>query len=100
MLDNNGAFTYSNILGIRNERNNNLSILSNPVKNSLSVSHDKAEINAYINICTLDGKTIVKQKSAAYSTQELVGVANLTPGIYVLIYMNGSTVSSIRFMKQ
>ncbi len=100
MIDKNGAYTYSNILVVKRNAETTLSILKNPVGNSINISHETAGYSAEINIRNTAGKTILKHLSPQYSQQELIEVASLTPGIYILSFMNDGIVSSIKFVKQ
>ena len=100
MIDKNGAYTYSNILAVKRNAENNLSILNNPVGKSINISHDKAGYSAEISISNTEGKTIFKHRSPQYSQQEVMEIALLTPGVYILSFMNDGILSSIKFVKQ
>jgi len=100
MTDKNGEFTYSNILAVKLNAETTLSILNNPVGKSINITHDKAGYSAEISISNTEGKTILKHRSPQYSQQEVIGVAAITPGIYILSFMNDGILSSIKFVKQ
>ena len=46
MMDNNGAYTYSNIIAIKRNSESTLSILNNPVGKSINLSHENAGYSA------------------------------------------------------
>ena len=100
MIDQNGEFTYSNILAIKNTAKSNLSILNNPVRNSINVSHQKAGANASISIIGMDGKTILKHYTPENSLQELLDVSTLMPGAYVLSFINEGVIESVKIIKE
>ena len=100
MLDKNGEFTYSNVLAIRKDAINKLSILPNPVGSTLNISHDNAGNNAEIMISNMAGKTVLKHLSPFNTQQEVLDVSVLNSGAYMLSFINNGIISSVKFIKQ
>ncbi len=99
MLDKNGEYTYSNILAIKKDAINKLTILINPVGSSMNISHDQAGNYAEILISNMAGKTVLKHFSPYNSQQEVLDVSKLNPGAYILSFINDGMISSVKFIK-
>ena len=95
--DKNGTFTYSNVLGIRNYASDKVfKIITNPVHNTISITHNQAISGTEFSIYSIDGKKLYSQYSPVNSTEENIDVMQLTPGTYLAKY----GTSSLAFIKQ
>ena len=76
--DNNGTYSYSNIIKISKDSKATISLYPNPSRNIVSITGDKME---QITVTDIIGK-IVLQKSIASSNNTTLNVAGLSKGIY------------------
>ncbi len=92
--------SYSNVISISKKASDKLlSIYPNPVLNSLTLSHTKAEDGAIIKISTEDGKAIAHYSVAKSAIQTSVDVSHLSKGNYILIFENKGENVATKFVK-
>ena len=85
-VDNNGSFTYTNVVSITPKKSIKLEIFPNPVKSNLILSYPKSTTNSTIRITSLDGKTLINQAVQLGSTQTSLDVSKLISGNYIAIF--------------
>ncbi len=95
--DKNGSITYSNVIGVRNNTAvNSFKIITNPVHNTISITHSKAVAGAELSIYSIDGNKLSTHYSPVNSTEETIDVLQLLPRTYLAKY--GTT--TLTFIKK
>jgi Secretion system C-terminal sorting domain/FG-GAP repeat len=96
MVDNDGSFSYSNIISIRTGQVNTFSILGNPVKDNLHLTGLKAggTLTLYDNV----GKMILQKNIEDESF--FMDVSFLVNGVYFLQYSNDNVIGNKKIIKQ
>ena len=95
--DKNGALSYSNVVAVRNGALvSGFRIVTNPVRNTLSIAHNKAIAGAALTIYSIDGKKQFTHYCPVNSTEEVVNLSHLIQGTYLAKY--GETTQT--FIKQ
>ncbi len=100
MVDNDGKFTYSNIIRLKNNANESFSLLPNPAKNNLIVSHPAGDQQSFIRLVQADGKEIFTQKISLGSIQSSLDISKLTPGMYFVLVYSGNTTNTFKLVKE
>lgn len=95
MVDNDGKFSYSNIIKLQSGASNSISILSNPVNDNLNITGLKrgASIALYDN----SGKMVMQKNMQDQSFS--LNLSFLSSGVYYLKYSNNGTVESFKILK-
>ncbi len=95
MLDNDGKFTYSNIIKLTNQPLNQLTIYPNPVKDRTSLQvNDKNLIGTTIKLLDANGRTV--KKIIVNTLFETVDMSQLPAGMYLLQTINKATQKLIK----
>ncbi|HRH61090.1 MAG TPA: T9SS type A sorting domain-containing protein [Chitinophagaceae bacterium] len=68
----------------------------NPAKNQITISN--ASLGATITISNMNGQKILEQKINA--NVQAINISKLSPGIYLLDYMNGNKKQQLKFVKE
>lgn len=100
MVDKDATYKYSKTISLNGKASVKLDLYPNPVRNSTTLSHDKAADRATIKITTLGGKTVSVINVQNGATQTTVDVSKLLNGNYIMVYENNGTRSSVQFVKQ
>lgn len=100
MIDKDGTFKYSKTVSLNGKTTVKLDLYPNPVRNTTTLSHDKATDRATIKITTLGGKTVNVVYVQNGATQTTIDVSKLLNGNYIMVYENNGTRSSVQFVKQ
>ncbi|MFC4263146.1 S8 family serine peptidase [Ferruginibacter yonginensis] len=93
MIDNDGRFTYSNIITIRNNKVNTIPtvVYPNPVKEKLTVSiGDQGLLGTNIQLFDATGKLI--QTVPIYFNTVYISLTNYSTGMYILKLANGENI--------
>ena len=98
--DRDGSVKYSNVVTINNTKAGQLTIFPNPVKDNLIVTHAKALPGAMIEMYAADGKLVNKQTVTKDAIQTNLNASSLTTGSYHLVFINGTDVQHINFIKK
>ncbi|HET8828590.1 MAG TPA: T9SS type A sorting domain-containing protein, partial [Pelobium sp.] len=98
-IDNDGKFTYSDIVSVNVTGGTSVSVYPNPTTDALNVGHGEGS-NGSLSIFDLQGKSMISQALVNGSTNTAVNVANLTPGTYVLSIQNAGQQSTVKFIKK
>ncbi len=95
MVDNDGKFSYSNVIKIQTGAVNTFSILGNPVKDNLSITGLKrgATIALYDNA----GKMVLQQNIQDQSFS--LDLSFLSSGVYYLTYSNNGAIETKKIIK-
>ena len=96
MIDEDGSFSYSNIIKVKRSSAARLTVFPNPVTNYISISGTAAK--GYVDITTIQG-TVLKRIFITGNSQTFE-MASYPPGIYVLKYVTGSTTLYQKIVKQ
>jgi hypothetical protein len=106
-VDNNGRFTYSNILVVRtkNENNVEMQVSPNPFVQTLTVRFNSNEktTNASVRIINLSGQTVINKGvsvNKGFNNVQLNGLSNLPSGVYVAsLIVNGKVIENQKIVK-
>ncbi len=96
MVDNDGRYTYSNIIKIQTGALSSWLISPNPVRDYLTINGLTG--SGEIRILDLTGKVL--HKSNVTSQSASMNVSFLTKGIYVIQYYDGEKMQSKKMMKE
>lgn len=101
MVDRDGSYKYSNILSVTDKQDVFLKAYPNPTTtNSISIAHPKAGTNAVIKIIGING-TVFKTKQVLDGTiQNSINLMSLQQGIYMAVFENGASSTTVFFCKQ
>jgi Secretion system C-terminal sorting domain len=99
-VDNDGRFTYSNIVLIKVNSNGKAAffLYPNPAAKQLTVQYDNANSRAQISIYNLQGQKVVTTVVTG-STQTTIDVSQLTVGTYMIEYRSDTEVWRDKFVK-
>ncbi len=100
MIDKDGSYKYSKVVSVNNKQTVKLEVYPNPVRNSATLSHEKATDKAALRITTLDGRSVINQVVQIGATQTTVDVSKLLSGNYIAVFENNGVRSSVQFIKQ
>ena len=100
ITDKDASIKYSSIVAINNKQSTKLEVYPNPVTNTATLTHEIATTKATIKVVTGDGKNVYTQNLQAGSTQTSFDVSKLLKGNYVVVFENGTTRTSLQFVKQ
>ena len=95
MVDQDGHFTYSNIIFLNSGDNTRLVIYPNPVKDMLTIYAGNNFLNTMVSLNNMEGKLL--QRTLITSNQQNINVQLLPKGMYVLNFEDGSAQ---KFIKQ
>jgi len=79
--------------------NHNFTVYPNPVMDQLYISLASAKGNIQVDIINLQGKVVLTQTVAA-ANQTSINVSNLNKGIYICRVIQGSSVETIKIIKE
>lgn len=101
MIDNDGSFTYSNVvvISLTAFSTSTLQIFPNPVISTITISHPKADIGTVVKVLSIDGKMIMQYNIAKNVTQTSFDVSKLKAGQYIISYKNNDASISKTFVK-
>lgn len=101
IIDKDGKYSYSKTITVNTKKSSiKLDIFPNPVASNLTVSHEKATVNAAIKVVTVDGKVVLTRNLQAGATQSTIDVSKLIKGNYLVVFTNDDNTSSTQFVKQ
>ena len=90
-----GGFTYSNIIWLSNDVNNDISIYPSPVKDVLNINTANNKlINTNVQMVDANGR-VISNFLLKYNHQQLE-VAELANGIYLLKFADGTSHKIIK----
>jgi len=95
----NGTYSYSKVVMIKSIAETKLSITPNPVKDEMTVYHEKASGNSFILIYNLAGKLVYKGNVKQGSTSTKINLNQLMSSVYSIVYNNGKVYTQ-KFVKQ
>lgn len=94
MNDNNGAFTYSNIIKISKNAQATIAVYPNPSRDIVNIAGDKMEL---VSISDLAGK-VVLQKRIDFVNNTTLNIAGLTKGVYCINVLNASGIQTSKLI--
>ena len=100
IVDRDGSYKYSFIIAVNNKQLQTLTLFPNPVNDHPYITHAKAAAGAVISIYAMDGRTISSTLVSKGAVQTTIDLSTLAAGVYQLVYRNGSSVESMKFVKQ
>jgi len=98
MIDNDGSYSYSPIVVLKEKVSSELNLFPNPAVNSIRLSHPKA-LNAYIEVIDIDGKEVIKTHVSEGTTETRINVSKLVKGTYQVCLINNGIKTTTRFIK-
>jgi hypothetical protein len=99
-IDQNGQFTFSDIVFIDIKNKQSLNIYPNPVKDGFTVNHEVAKLGANLKIIGLDGQLKIQRPSIFGAQVDDIETKELKPGYYILTFDNAGEKKSLVFIKQ
>jgi hypothetical protein len=100
ITDKDGSFKYSSIVAVNSKASTKLEVFPNPVINTATLTHEIATTKATIKVVTVDGKNVYTQNLQFGATQTSFDVSKLLKGNYLIVFENGTTRTSLQFVKQ
>jgi hypothetical protein len=100
LVDLDGSVRYSKVVTINNKSGLKTELFPNPVVNSLTVSHDKANAGAVIRILSLEGRQVKMLAVQPGAIQTAIQVNDLAKGNYLLVFESNGEKSTSKFSKQ
>ena len=94
MIDQDGQFTYSNIIWLGGSNKNNIVIYPNPVKNVVNIHTGNNLLNTLVSLTNGEGKLI--KRILITNSQQTINMQNLPGGIYLLSFADGSQEKFIK----
>jgi len=89
IVDNNGQYAYSKIISVMLNKNINVFIFPNPVKQILNIKLSGRETNpVVIQIADLNGRVLYSEKRNGSNSNLSVDVKQWTPQVYILKVIN------------
>ena len=73
---------------------------SNPVTNTIILSHPKAIAGAAIKVTGIDGRLLSTQNVQTGATQTSIDAARLVKGNYVVSFVNDGIATTTQLVKQ
>ena len=99
-VNNNGTFSYTNVVAVTPKKSIKLDVFPNPVKSNLVVSYPKTTTTSRIKITSLDGKILANQAVQEGSTQTSMDVSKLISGSYIVVFNDiDGNITSHTFVK-
>ncbi len=101
MIDDDGKFTYSNIVAVRMKQDRKISIFPNPVEKILYVSAIGNNENAMVEIIDANGRKLKTMNVVlASATSFSIDVSKLPKAVYYLVLRKASGVEVHTFIKR
>lgn len=95
-----GSFVYSTINSVQIPRIGKLKVVPNVITDNVNVFHAKAMAGAKIEVYSADGRAIMQAVAVKGAEQTAINAAALSAGMYHLVFVNGSMVEFVKFIKQ
>jgi alpha-tubulin suppressor-like RCC1 family protein len=101
MIDNDGRFTYSHIIILSDNNNNNtFSMYPNPAGNTLLIETNSALKITTVQIADINGRIVFKQQAGG-SSKWIADISSLSPGIYIVsLCHDEKAISMKKLIKQ
>jgi hypothetical protein len=100
MINKDGSSSYSGVLRIFNTKATAINIYPNPVSTNLLLTHPQALAGAVFQIISFDGKKVGSYTAQPNAIETSIDVSKLVKGNYFVIYNNGKTTMTAKFIKQ
>lgn len=100
MLDRDGTFRYSKVVVVNSKLKGLVAVYPNPAVSSITITHEKAMVNAFVEIRMVDGRKVATQQLQAGALQTSMDVSKLPAGNYLLTIINGEEMTTLPFVKQ
>jgi hypothetical protein len=99
-IDNDLRLKYSSIVSVNGRKDLYISCFPNPATRKLIVQHQEVSGPAYLRVISLDGRVIKQVRPPLYSVQTDIDVIGLSPGNYILEFVNGGKRVSATLIRQ
>ena len=97
-----GSFSYSKVMRVSTEESKSgfIKVAPNPVAgNAATIVHDKAAVNAVVNVYTMQGKLVFMQRVPQGATQSMITMPAGMQGNFLVEYINGQSKATTRLVK-
>jgi len=100
-VDLDGSSKYSATVSAEGKAGVAVKVYPNPASgSSVTVSYPASDLAGSVKVITLSGNQVAKVAVEAGSTNANVDISGLAAGYYVVVYTNGKSESSTKFVKQ
>ena len=97
LIDNNGKFSYSNIVVINANSTSAITVYPNPAKDFITVNTNEIHPNSYFIISNVDGKGM--NKISAKNSATTISTVKFSNGLYYIkLIENNQTISTNQFI--
>jgi hypothetical protein len=95
LVDNDGKFSYSNIISLLNKADGTVTVYPNPIKNKATLQiNDRSLMNTAAKITDINGRTV--QTFIIKNNVEVIDMSILPAGMYLLQTANGGNKKLIK----
>ena len=99
--DHNTNFAYSAVVNVRDMQSSVvLKAFPMPVQNVLTVQHSSANINAELEIVSIDGRLVKSILLSSDAQQTSLDFSAVKPGVYIVRFLNNNQIESLKIVKQ
>lgn len=100
-IDLDGKYAYSTVIAIKGQQSGVvMKAFPMPVQNQLTIQHTTAGNNSKIEVITADGRLMKSISVAAGMQQTNVDMSSAKAGIYVVHFVNDSSIETLKIVKQ
>src|SRR4029078_52972 len=97
--DADGKFRYSTIVRLNLNRNLSLRAYPLPAKDQVTIEHAVTG-KGTLSITTTDGRLVKQMDVKPDLDQSIINISNLKAGFYIVRFVNGSHIESIKLVKE
>ena len=101
-IDFDGRSKFSSIIKVyvREQTNAQIQLYPVPATDQVTIQHNKSPERTFITIVSPEGRVVRQVKASLNTLQTQVNISNLTKGIYIVKYDDGSgEVQSLKLIK-
>lgn len=93
-IDEDGKYYVSNVKKISNNSRSPLTVVPNPAKQFITVTHPYADKSASFKILNINGSILLQKNASPGSQTSVIDVSKLAAGDYTLVFENENKISS------
>lgn len=98
-IDNDGRFTYSNIVKIESKTSLRLSVFPNPSSSTITITHSKSSGDGFVKITNVEGRLLLTVKVSLGVSQTRIDVSKFAAGNYLVVFDDRFEKQTTKFMK-
>ncbi|HET8829835.1 MAG TPA: pectinesterase family protein, partial [Pelobium sp.] len=99
-IDLDGKNDYSDLKSINLSNEISLILYPNPVSTELNLIHTNAVANAGVEVIGTSGKIVLSLPVVVSSRNTKIDLSGVTPGVYIVVFTNGSEQQVSKFVKK